>query len=133
MVTPRKKPPLPLAQLQRRSEEIVEVKASLKSSRVSPQKARLVADLVRGANVSKALKLLTFTNKKTAGLIKKLVESAVANADYKKTIDLDKLYVKTIWVDEGSVLKRFRPRAQGRATGVRKRMSHINVVLDERA
>ena len=65
-------------------------------------------------------------------MIKNVIESAVANADYKKTHDLDKLFVKTIQVDQGSVLKRFRPRAQGRASGVRKRMSHINVVLDER-
>lgn len=110
----------------------MEVKASLRFARVSPQKARLVANMVRGQDVSEAVKVLTFLNKKSAGLIKKLVESAVANADYKKTIDLDKLYVKTIYVDEGPVLKRFRPRAQGRATGVRKRMSHINLVLDER-
>lgn len=110
----------------------MEVKASLNYARVSAQKARLVADLIRGKDVSVAIKTLTFLNKKTAGMMKKLVESAVANADNKKTIDLDKLYVKTVWVDEGPVLKRFRPRAQGRATGVRKRMSHINVVLDER-
>ena len=110
----------------------MEVKASLQYARVGAQKARLVANLVRGKDVGEAIKTLTFLNKKTAGLIKKLVESAVANADYKKTIDLDKLYVKTLTVDEGPVLKRFRPRAQGRASGVRKRMSHINVVLDER-
>jgi large subunit ribosomal protein L22 len=82
--------------------------------------------------VSEAIKTLTFMNKKSAVMIKKLIESAVANADYKKTMDLDKLFVKTIWVDQGPVMKRFRPRAQGRASGVRKRMSHINVVLDER-
>lgn len=110
----------------------MEVTASLRFARVSAQKARLVADMVRGQDVNDAVKLLTFLNKKSAVMIKKLVESAVANADYKKTIDLDKLYVKTIYVDEGPVLKRFRPRAQGRATGVRKRMSHINLVLDER-
>jgi len=110
----------------------VEVKASLQNARVGAQKARLVADLIRGKDVGNAIKTLTFLNKKSALMMKKLVESAVANADYKKTIDLDKLYVKTIWVDEGPVLKRFRPRAQGRATGVRKRTSHINVVLDER-
>ena len=110
----------------------MESKASLQYARVGAQKARLVANLVRGKNVGEAIKTLTFLNKKTAVLIKKLVESAVANADYKKTIDLDKLYVKTLTVDEGPVLKRFRPRAQGRASGVRKRMSHINVVLDER-
>ena len=110
----------------------MEVKASLQYARVGEQKARLVANLVRGKNVSIALKTLTFLNKKSAGLIKKVIESAVANADYKKTMDLDKLFVKTITVDQGPVLKRFRPRAQGRASGVKKRMSHINVVLDER-
>lgn len=110
----------------------MEVKASLQNARVGAQKARLVADLIRGKNVGVAIKTLTFLNKKSALMMKKLVESAVSNADYKKTIDLDKLYVKTICVNEGPVLKRFRPRAQGRATGVRKRTSHINVVLDER-
>ena len=110
----------------------MEVKASLIYARVGEQKARLVANLVRGKDVSEAIKTLTFLNKKSALMIKKLIESAVANADYKKTIDLDKLFVKTITVDQGPVMKRFRPRAQGRATGVRKRMSHINVVLDER-
>lgn len=110
----------------------MEVKASLQYGRVGEQKARLVADLVRGKNVSEAIKTLTFLNKKSAVMIKKVIESAVANADYTKTMDLDKLFVKTIYVDQGPVLKRFRPRAQGRASGVRKRMSHINVVLDER-
>jgi large subunit ribosomal protein L22 len=110
----------------------MEVKASLIYARVGEQKARLVANLVRGKDVSEAIKTLTFLNKKSALMIKKLIESAVANADYKKTIDLDKLFVKTITVDQGPVMKRFRPRAQGRATGVRKRMSHINVVLEER-
>jgi large subunit ribosomal protein L22 len=110
----------------------MEVKASLKYARVGAQKARLVADLVRGKDVNEAIKTLTFLNKKTAVMLKKLIESAVANADYKKTIDLDKLYIKTVSVDQGPVLKRFRPRAQGRASGVKKKMSHINVVLDER-
>ena len=110
----------------------MEVKASLNYARVSAQKARLVADLIRGKDVSQAIKTLTFLNKKTGVLLLKLVESAVANADHKKIIDLDKLFVKAVWVDEGPSLKRFRPRAQGRATGIQKRMSHINVVLDER-
>ena len=65
-------------------------------------------------------------------MIKKLIESAVANAEYKKTMDLDRLIVKSIWVDQGPVLKRFRPRAQGRAFGVRKKLSHINVILGEK-
>lgn len=110
----------------------MESKASLKFARVGAQKARLVADLVRGKDVSEALKSLTYLNKKSALMIKKLIESAVANADYKKTMDLDKLVVKTIFVDKGPVLKRFRPRAQGRAYGVRKQTSHINVVLGEK-
>jgi large subunit ribosomal protein L22 len=110
----------------------MESKASLSNARVGAQKARLVVDIVRGKDVSEAIKTLTFLNKKTAGLVKKLIESAVANADYKKTVDLDKLYVKSIWVDQGPVLKRWRPRAQGRAYGIRKKTSHINVVLDER-
>lgn len=110
----------------------MEAKASLKYARVGAQKARLVVDTVRGKNVSDAFKTLTFMNKKSATMVKKLIESAVANADYKKAMDLDKLYVKTIWVDAGPVLKRFMPRAQGRAFGLRKKTSHINVVLGER-
>jgi large subunit ribosomal protein L22 len=110
----------------------MEAVATLKYARVGAQKARLVADLVRGQDVGQAIKTLTFLNKKSALMIKKLIESAVANADYKKTMDLDKLYVKTIYVDKGPVLKRFRPRAQGRAYGVRKQTSHINVVLEEK-
>jgi large subunit ribosomal protein L22 len=82
--------------------------------------------------VNEAVKTLTFLNKKTAGMVKKLIESAVANAEYKKVMDVDNLVVKAIWVDQGPVLKRFRPRAQGRAFGVRKKTSHINVVLEEK-
>ncbi len=110
----------------------MEAKASLMYARVGCQKARLVADLVRGKDVNEAVKTLTFLNKKSATMIKKLIESAVANADYKKTMDIDKLYVKTITVDGGPVLKRFMPRAQGRAFGLRKKTSHINVILEER-
>lgn len=110
----------------------MESKATLKHARVGAQKARLVVDLVRGKNVGDAVKSLTFLNKKTAAMVKKLIESAVANADNKKTMDLDKLYVKSIWVDQGPSLKRWRPRAQGRAYGIRKKTSHINVILGER-
>ncbi|MEQ1875197.1 MAG: 50S ribosomal protein L22 [Bdellovibrionia bacterium] len=110
----------------------MEVKARLKHAKVGAQKARLVADLVRGKDVNQALRALTFLPKKSAGLIKKLIESAVANANQKQTIDVDNLYVKTIYVDKGPVMKRYMPRAQGRATEIRKQMSHINVVLDER-
>lgn len=110
----------------------MEVKASLKYARVGAQKARLVADLVRGKDVSAALKILKFSDKKTAVMLKKLIESAVANADVKGVVDSDNLFVKTIYVDAGPSLKRFRPRAQGRAYGVLKKTSHINVVLGER-
>ncbi|AHI06686.1 50S ribosomal protein L22 [Bdellovibrio bacteriovorus W] len=110
----------------------MEVKASLNNARVGAQKARLVVDLVRGKDVNEAVKILTFLNKKSAGMVKKLIESAVANAEHKKVMDIDNLYVKAIWVDQGPVLKRFRPRAQGRAFGVRKKTSHINVVLEEK-
>ena len=110
----------------------MEAIASLKYARVGAQKARLVADLVRGKNVGEAVKVLTYLNKKSGLMIKKLIESAVANAEYKKTMDIDRLVIKSISVDQGPVLKRFRPRAQGRAFGVRKKTSHINVVLGEK-
>ncbi|MCK6599186.1 MAG: 50S ribosomal protein L22 [Bdellovibrionaceae bacterium] len=110
----------------------MEAKASLKYARVGAQKARLVADLVRGKKVDYALKTLSFMNQKSAELFKKLIESAVANAEFKKTIDVERLIVKTIYVDQGPSLKRFRPRAQGRAFGVKKKTSHLNVVLEEK-
>jgi len=110
----------------------MEVTAKLRYARVSAQKARLVIDLIRGKDVNEAIKTLTYLNKKTAGLVKKLLESAVANAAQRQTIDLDNLYVKTVTVDQGPTIKRWTPRAQGRATGIKKKMSHINLVLDER-
>jgi large subunit ribosomal protein L22 len=110
----------------------MEVKASLNFARIGSQKARLVADVVRGKDVNEAIKSLTFMKQKGAVLIKKLVESAVANAENKKVIDVDNLYVKSIWVDMGPSMKRFRPRAQGRAFQVKKKLSHIHVVLDEK-
>ena len=110
----------------------MEVKASLKYARVGAQKARLVADAIRGMDVNEAIRSLTFMKQKTASLMKKLVESAVANAEQKQVIDVDNLYIKTVYVDEGPSMKRFRPRAQGRAFGVKKKMSHIKLVLDEK-
>jgi large subunit ribosomal protein L22 len=110
----------------------MEVTAKLSFARVGCQKARLVADQVRGKAVNDAIKLLSFSSKKSAVMIKKLIESAVANAEQKKVMDVDNLVVKTICVDQGPSLKRFRPRAQGRAFGVRKKTSHINVILAER-
>ncbi len=113
----------------------MESRAVLRLARVSPRKVRLVADLVRGRDVAEALEILTFARKKSADLLKGLVESAVANAEFKadrqnERIDIDELYVKTIYVDEGPSLRRFRPRARGMATRIHKRTSHITVILD---
>mgnify|MGYP003583091791 FL=1 len=110
----------------------MEVKAVAKYIRISPQKARLVADVVRGMDAGQALTTLRFMPKKGAAIIRKVLESAVANADQTDTIDVDMLYVKEILVDGGPMLKRFRPRAQGRATRILKRSSHITVVVDEK-
>ena len=109
----------------------MEAKAVARFIRISPQKARLVADLVRGKDVETAINTLRFMPKKGARIIRKLVESALANAGQNTAIDVDTLYVKTIFVDGGPSLKRIRPRAQGRATRILKRSSHITVVLDE--
>ncbi|MCB0344775.1 MAG: 50S ribosomal protein L22 [Bdellovibrionales bacterium] len=106
-------------------------KATLRNIRVSPRRARLVVDMVRGKKVEEAINILEFANKKTAPLLKKLLMSAVANAREQSSVDIDELMVKLAWVDEGRTLKRFTPRAHGRATPVLKRHSHITVVLDE--
>jgi len=111
-------------------------KAVLRLARVSPQKARLVADLVRGKDVSQAIEMLQFSKKKSAGMIRKLIESAIANAEHKAerdnvNLDIDDLIIKEIFVDQGPTLRRFRPRARGMATRIQKKTSHITVVLDE--
>ena len=112
----------------------MESRAVAKYVRVSARKARLVADLVRGRDVPQAIEILSFADKKTAPLIRKLVESAVANAEQaaersSEALDIDALVIRTITVDAGPTLRRFRPRAQGRATRVLKKTSHITVVL----
>ena len=113
------------------------VQASLKGHRVGAQKARLVADEIRGLGVEEALNLLSLSNKRVAGPLAKLLRSAVANAEDKNDkhqagIDVDRLVVSTIAVDEGPSMWRIRPRAQGRATWVQKRTSHIRLELDQR-
>ncbi len=110
----------------------MEVKAKLKFIRVTPRKAQLVADLIRGKGSEEALNILTFTKKAAAKIIIKLLKSAIANATQKKNIDVDRLYIKKIAVDQGPTMKRYQPRALGRATTIRKRSSHISIVLDER-
>jgi large subunit ribosomal protein L22 len=114
----------------------MESRAKLRLARVSARKARLVADLIRGREVGEALEILQFTRKKTAPLLKNLVESAVANAEFKAErdggkVDIDSLVVKQVFVDEGPTLRRFRPRARGMATKILKRTSHITIVLGE--
>jgi large subunit ribosomal protein L22 len=99
---------------------------------MSPRKARLVADLIRGKKSEEALNILIFTRKAAARILIKLLKSAIANATQKKTIDVDRLYVKKITVDQGPTMKRFTPRAMGRATTIRKRTSHIHMILDEK-
>jgi large subunit ribosomal protein L22 len=109
----------------------MEARAGIKQIRISPQKARLIADLVRGKDVSVAINHLRFMPKKGARIIRKLLESAVANASQNEAIDIDTLYIKEIQVNGGPMLKRIRPRAMGRASRILKRTSHINVVLEE--
>ncbi|AQM18685.1 50S ribosomal protein L22 [Vibrio anguillarum] len=101
-------------------------------ARISPQKARLVADLIRGKSVDQALEILTFSNKKAAVLVKKVLESAIANAEHNEGADIDDLNVAKIFVDEGPVMKRIMPRAKGRADRILKRSSHITVVVADR-
>lgn len=107
--------------------------AKLRHFRVAPRKVRLVADLVRGKGINEALTTLRFCPKrKIAEAMQKLFESAVANADQQGKIDVDTLYVKTLMVDQGPTLKRYQPRAQGRAFPIQKKTSHITVVLEEK-
>jgi large subunit ribosomal protein L22 len=108
--------------------------AKLKFVRLSPQKARLVADQVRGKPVGQALQILRFSDKRAAGIVRKVLESAIANAEHNNGADVDELKVSAIMVDEGPAMKRLRPRAKGRADRILKRTSHITVhVADGRA
>jgi large subunit ribosomal protein L22 len=109
----------------------MEVAARLRYARISAQKCRLVADQVRGLPVGKALNILQFSNKKAAALVKKALESAIANAEHNEGLDIDELKVSTIHVDEGPVMKRFRARAKGRANQILKRTCHITVKVSE--
>jgi len=109
----------------------MEAIAKHRFARTSAQKARLVADQVRGLPVDRALNLLAFSPKKAAELIKKVLESAVANAEHNEGADIDTLKVKTIMVDESPSLKRIRARAKGRADRIVKRTAHITVVVSD--
>ena len=115
----------------RRRGNVMESRAILRHTRVSPRKARLIADEVRGKPVSDALTMLKLMQNKRSGIVAKVINSAVANSLQSGMVDVDNLFVKAIQIDEGVTLKRFMPRAQGRATRILKRTSHISVVLDE--
>ncbi|MFT5426110.1 MAG: large subunit ribosomal protein L22 [Gammaproteobacteria bacterium] len=105
--------------------------AKLTNTRLSPQKMRLVADQVRGLPVEKAIDVLTFSNKKAAAVIKKVLESAIANAEHNDGADIDELRISEILVDAGPTMKRLRPRARGRADRIIKRTSHVKVTVSE--
>ena len=110
---------------------MMEAIAKHRYARTSAQKARLVADQVRGLSVDKALNILTFSPKKAAVLGTKVLESAIANAEHNEGADIDALRVATIMVDEGPSMKRIRPRAKGRADRILKRTAHITVVVSD--
>jgi large subunit ribosomal protein L22 len=107
----------------------MEALAKHRFARTSPQKARLVADQIRGLPVDKALDVLTYSNKKAAELVKKVLESAIANAEHNEGADIDELTVAQIFVDAGPTMKRIKTRAKGRADRILKRSSHITVVV----
>jgi len=107
----------------------VEVAAKLRFARISPQKCRLVVDQIRGIPVEKALQLLSFSPKKGSDVVKKVLESAIANAEHNEGADIDELKVSRVFVDEGPTMKRWRARAKGRGNRILKRTSHITVMV----
>jgi len=109
----------------------MEVRAVTRYVRISPRKARLVTELIKGKPVEEALTILRFVPKKAARLVDKTLRSALANAEQNPNIDVDTLYIKRIFVDGGPTMKRWRARAMGRATKILKRSSHITIILDE--
>ena len=108
-----------------------EAKAILRNLRISPQKLNLVVALIRGQNISKALAVLSFSRRRIAGEVKKTLQSAVANAENNHGLDVDKLVVRRAYVGKGLVMKRIRPRARGRAAGIKKPFSHLTIVVAE--
>jgi large subunit ribosomal protein L22 len=109
----------------------MEAKAIARHIRVTPRKARLVADVIRGKKAGEALSVLKFMPQHASRVVEKLLRSAIANAEQKNISDVDRLKIKLVYVDQGPVLKRVMPRAMGRANVIRKRSSHITVVLSE--
>ena len=109
----------------------MEAKAILKFVRLSPQKGRLIADLIRGLPVERALEVLQFSPRRAAHTVKKVLESAIANAEHNAGADVDELRVQTICIDQGPMLKRFHARAKGRGARILKRTSHITVTVSD--
>ena len=110
----------------------METRAYLKGTRLSPQKAALVADQIRGKSVDQAMDFLVFNKQKGSAVIKKLLESAIANAENNYQYDIDNLYIKEAYVGKSLVMKRFRPRAKGRASPIKKPFSRITIILEEK-
>ena len=110
----------------------MEVGARLKGAKISAQKARLIADQIRGKDVGEALNILNFSTKKGAHIVRKVLESAIANAEHNEAVDVDELSVSKIYVDEGLTMKRIRPRAKGRADRILKRTCHITLAVADR-
>jgi len=110
---------------------MMEVLAKHRYAQISPQKVRLVADQIRGLSVAEAINILTYSPKKAAGLVKKVLESAMANAEHNEGADIDELVVAKVFVDEGPTMKRIMPRAKGRADRILKRSSHISVIVSD--
>lgn len=110
----------------------MQAKAVAKSVRIAPRKVRLVVDLIRGKEVGEAIAILKYTQRGASPVVEKVLNSAVANAEHNYEMDADNLVVSEAFVNEGATLKRFRPRAQGRASKINKRTSHITVVVTEK-
>ncbi|CAM4400153.1 MULTISPECIES: 50S ribosomal protein L22 [Saccharibacillus] len=110
----------------------MEAQAHLKYSRISPRKAQLVADLIRGKHVGEAIAILRHTPKAASPILEKLLNSAIANAEHNHSLDVSKLVISQVYVNQGPTLKRFRPRAMGRASRINKRTSHITLAVSEK-
>lgn len=109
----------------------MQTRSQLKHARISPQKLRLVADQIRGQSAEQALEILTFSEKKAGAILKKVVDSALANAEHNEGADIDELRISEVMVDAGPVMKRLQPRAKGRGNRILKRTSHVTVTVSD--
>ena len=114
------------------SEQITSAKATARTVRIAPRKVRLVVDLIRGKQIGEAISILKFTPRGAAPVVEKVLMSAIANAEHNYDLDLENLYVSEAYVNEGPTMKRYRPRAQGSASPINKRTSHITIVVSEK-